>query len=282
MTIACATHFTPSSDEAVLVAAALARQSGEPLRLATVLTAPDQYAAARLRQTRAATRSLQLEADRMRLRGLKVESELLIGPLDTSLGDFCRATSARLLVVGDSRLRAARITPPLEQLLAALSVPMLVVHSVRPFLAWSEGRPLELLLGVDHSWTSALAVNWVGALAKWGPVRVTAMHVWKPEREFKRRGLESSDDNATQAKLAVDLHRETESALEALPEEVTRHVHLELGETADVASHLLQVAGSAEADLLVVGSNPQQGVLGLLRSVSQEVLARAPVGTPTW
>lgn len=282
MTIACATHFTPSSDEAVLVAAALARQSGEQLLLASVVVAPSAVAHPHLvprldQRHRQIARSLELEAERVRLRGLRVEARLLSGPLEASLVDLCREASARLLVLGDSRLRAPTLAAPLERLLEELPVPMLIAHGTRAFVAWAEGRPLEVLLGLDHTWSSALAVRWVSALAAWGPVRVTALHVWSPAGEFTRRGLDASADDAVQARLAVDLHHETEAALETLPDEVTRHVRLELGESPDVAQRLLTAASGLKADLLVVGTHRHQGVLGLVRSVSHEVLSRAPM-----
>ncbi|MBL8914509.1 MAG: universal stress protein [Archangium sp.] len=274
MTIACATHFTPTSDAAVHVAASLARRMHDHLLLASVVpNTALMLDDGRLESDVAM--HLQLEAGRLRLEGIDVSAEVLRGSLDESLARLCHAAHARLLVAGDSR-HAQRLflDAPLDRISAGVPVPLLVVRSERPFDAWARGEgPLRVLLAIDHSWSSTLARDWIVQLSEFGPLDLTAVHIFHPEDEARRRGMGVADDDVRE-KLAKILYDETEAALVLLPDNVKRRVKLEIGRH-HIAGLLIDVASTEQADLLVLGTHRQHGLLGQMTSISHQVLADA-------
>ncbi len=277
MTIACATHFTDSSNEAVHVAAKLAKRTGQRLVIATVLPAL-QFTDA-LGGRREADVTTKLEATALPLRGDGVEVDTLVlhGALDTAMSRLCDVTSAQLLLVGDSTHRpfSSFFGTPADRLAYELSVPMLMVRSARPFDAWAAGEgPLKVMLAIDHTWSSAVARDWIERLAAYGPIDLVATHVWSPDEEYTRRGLKTSSNPADHEGLAAELRNETEAALRILPSNVKHRIHLELGR-GHIAQRLVDVAAAERVDLVVLGTHPQQGLVGLLSSVSHEVLNKA-------
>lgn len=225
-----------------------------------------------------ATENLERAALELRSQGLTVVCEVLHGPLDAALTSICERVDAKLLVVGDGANRSRPLLgTPVERLAGSVTVPMVVIRSARPFDAWALGRgPLRLLLAIDHSWSSALARNWLAQLAEYGSLNVVATHVWSPETEFSRRGLSSSPREEDRLELARELRAETEAALEGLPFNVSHRVRLELGGGRHLAEQLIEVAAHERVDLVVLGTHQRpKGLLGFLHSVSHEVLANA-------
>lgn len=274
MTIACATHFTPTSDAAVHVAASLARRMHDHLLLASVVpTTALMLDDGRLESDVAM--HLQLEASRLRIEGIDVSAEVLRGSLDESLARLCQSAHARLLVTGDSgHAQRLFLDAPLDRISAGVPVPLLVVRSERPFDAWARAEgPLRVLLAVDHSWSSKLARDWIVQLSEFGPIDLTAVHIYHPEDEARRRGMGVPDDEL-RARLVKVIGEETEAALLLLPDNVKRRVRLEIGRR-NIAGLLIDVASTERADLLVLGTHRQHGLLGQMTSVSHQVLADA-------
>lgn len=267
MAIVCATHFTESSTDAVAVAAHLARRSGQALWLVSVLPGvPLGPSVVGPKKETAVSTALHHEAAQLRQAGLTVEVALLHGKVERAVGRLCSDVGAGLLVIGDTR-HATRpfFATPVDRLAEGVSVPMLVVRSQLPFVAWARGEaPLKVLLAVDHTWSSAVAREWLTGLAVYGPLEVLATHVWLPEEEQTRR-------SGTEASIAEQLTRETQAALEGLPPNITSRVQLELGR-GHVGKLLLDLAGREQVDMLVLGSHGPRGLLARLRSVSHEVL----------
>lgn len=276
MTIACATHFSPTSDDAVHVAATLARRSGERLILASVLPEIPFFDATDGHLDGNVAMHLELEASRLRREGVDVASEVMHGPLDVTVAKLCRFTHARLLVTGDtSHPQPLFLDGPLDQLVGGVSVPVLVVRSVRPFDHWLRDRvPLRVLLAVDSSWTSRLAREWVWQLAEFGPLELTACHVWHPQDELRRRSMAGPLDEKLEHELMRLVLDETQSALSPLPDNVKHKVRLEVGH-AHVAERLMEVGAQERVDLLVLGTHRQRSLLGQLTSVTHHVLADA-------
>ena len=154
-------------------------------------------------------------------------------------------------------------------------MPVLVVRSVRPFDHWLRERvPLRVLLAVDQSWSSRLAHEWVWQLAEFGPLDLTACHIWHPQEELRRRGMAGPLDERLQHELLALVLEETQSAMLPLPDNVKHKVRLELGR-AHVAERLMEVGAQERADLLVLGTHRQRSLLGQLTSVTHQVLADA-------
>lgn len=271
MTIVCATHFTASSTDAVAVAAQLARKTGQPLWLVTVLpglgmTGPGP-------RERAIDDSLHQQADALRKEGLVVEVAALHGRIERALGKLCTDVNARLLVVGESRHKTVLLATPIDRIAFGVTVPLLVVRTRDAFEAWAKGeRPLRVLLAIDHTWSSAVARDWLTGLSVYGPLEVVATHVWTPAEEFERRGGGKPMTPADEGMMAEALVREAEAALRILPPSIKSRVQLEQGQ-GHVGEQLLNLAQRERVDMLVLGTHPKKGLLARLTSTSHEVLA---------
>jgi nucleotide-binding universal stress UspA family protein len=274
MTIVCATHFTDSSFEAVKVAAGLARRHRQPLWLVSVLphrNTDDE-------KQSAVNDALLLEAAALSSEGLDVQTAVLHGPIERAVGQFCTDKKALLLVVGDTSHSASRLfAGTLDKFAYGVELPLLVVRDFKPFEQWVGGSgPLKVVLALDHTWSSAVARDWISRLSEYGPIDLVAAHVWWPAEEYARRALQTPPLSEGHAKLSALMLRETSGALEGLPANVKSRVRLEMG-TGQIAQQLLALAGSELANVLVLGTNPHPGPLSLLRSVSHDVLMNAPM-----
>jgi nucleotide-binding universal stress UspA family protein len=275
MTIACATHFSDSSNDAVHVAALLARRTNQRLVIATVLPAI-QLSAPDGKAESDATERLDALAKPLLEAGVRVDTLVLHGALDTAISSLCQVTGAQLLLVGDSsRPFSTFFGTPADRLAYEITVPMIMIRSARPFHAWAMGEgPLRVMLAIDHSWSSALARDWITKLAEYGRLDLVATHLWSPEEQYRRRGLAMSTNEKSQQELAARLLQETEHALGRLPLNVTHRVHLEIAH-GHIASLLNEIAAREHVDLVVLGTHVKTGLTGLLSSVSHEVLTSA-------
>ncbi len=277
MTIVCATHFTASSSDAVIVAAQLARRTRQTLWLVTVLPGARLSTTAPTEREQAVHDALHQEARVLREQGLELEVAVLHGRVEQVLGTLCNEVNAKLLVVGDSHHKPALFATPVDRIASGVSVPLLVVRSMRPFEAWSKGeRPLKVMLAIDHTWSSALARDWLTGLSEYGPLDVVAMHLWNPADEHaRRRGADATQTPADEGALAEELTREAEDAFRVMPANIKTRVQLEQGD-GHLGDLLLQLADREQVDMLVLGTHPKEkGLLARLTapSTSHEVLA---------
>ena len=274
MTIVCATHFTSSSLDAVVVAAHLARRTKQALWLVNVV--PGLPLGSTGPRENKANEELHREAGLLRAEGLVVEVALLHGKVARALGRLCTDVNAKLLVVGDtSHTKRTLFATPVEQIAAGASVPLLVVRSKQPFEAWAQGeRPLRVLLGIDSSWSSSLAREWLTGLAAYGSLEVLASHIWHPEAEYARHGAERPMLESDEVSMAELITRDVTAALTGLPGNVTSRVQLEVGR-GSIGELLLSIAARERMDMLVVGTHPHRGLLSRLTSVTHDVLKDA-------
>ena len=269
MTIVCATHFTASSSDAVVVAAHLARRTGERLCLATVL--PGGLASGGPR-AQAVSEALERESRTLRALGVEVEVALLQGKVEEALWRLCRDVGARLLLVGDRR-RTTFLSRPVERIANGVPVPLLVVRGLEPLQAWTKGqRPLTVLLGTDSTTSPTVAREWLAWLAAAGPLDVLVTQVWDPAEEhgvtapLRARDLEG---------LAEIRRQNLRTSLVGLPAQVTSRIHLEVGRSA--GELLPRIAARERVDLMVLGTHPKKGLLARNASVAHEVIQRAPM-----
>lgn len=267
MSIICATHFTPSSLDAVAVATGLADRTRQKLHLVAVMPAGSGPTV-----DHDANAALTREAATARERGVNVETSVLHGKLEHQLSTLCRQIAPRLLVIGDtSRPMSPLFATPIDRISGEVAVPILVVKSRLPFTPWTHGDgPLRVLLAVDHAWNASRTRVWLQQLSAFGPLDVLATHIWSPVDEASRQGVAAPTD-ALAAMWAERLQRTTEMGLRGLPDNVRLEVRLEVGR-GHIGRLLLDLASRERRDLLVLGTHPH-GLLGRLTSVSHEVLA---------
>lgn len=276
MTIVCATHFTASSSDAVAVAARLAQRAEQPLWLVSVLPGAALAPGRNSPRHKAVSDALQQEAQLLRRQGLEVKVALLHGKVERAIGQLCKDVRAGLLVTGDSsHTRSALFATPVDKIAHGVSVPLLVVRNFQPFEAWVNGaRPLKVMLAIDHTWSSAIARDWLAGLAAYGQLDVLATHVWTPQEEHERRGGTGPLTEPEEAALSRLLAQEAEAALCTLPHTVRCQVDVEVGR-GNIGELLLTIAARQQVDMIVVGTHPRKGLLARLASVSSEVLNNA-------
>jgi nucleotide-binding universal stress UspA family protein len=274
MTIVCATHFSDSSFAAVKAAAALAHVKHEPLFLVSVVP-PRPLAIEREKEL---SDGLRLEARALTADGIATSIEVLHGTLERTVRKFCEERDASLLVVGDSNHTiASLVAGPMHAFKDGVELPLLVVRDPRPFERWARGEaPLKVMLALDHTWSSSVARDWMTRLASYGAIDLVATFVWWPPDEDLRRGTTPSPEGDAHFTMAAVVRQELEAALAPLPPNVKHRVRLEMG-VDHIAAKLLVVASDEQVDLLVLGSHTLQGPLARLRSVSNGVLADAPM-----
>lgn len=247
MTIVCATHFTPSSANAVAVAALLARQSSERLWLTSVVPHSNFKTRPALKEDPALGQALRGEAELLRKQGVEVTTTLLHGAPDRSLSQQCDEVRAELLVVGDTGQKARRRVTSVDRVAAGSHVPVLVVRNPRPFEAWAKGgRALKVFLAVDQSGSAAGAPQWLTRIARTGPLEVV-VYAWGPMK----------------------------TRLDGLPANATFQINARKGRFPTGAS-VIALAASEQADVVLLGRQAQRGPLGRRSSVAHDVLVDAP------
>jgi nucleotide-binding universal stress UspA family protein len=272
MTLLAPTRFTEESSHAVNAAAALARKRNEPLVLAHVL--PRGILRSFQQLETAATAALTAEAARLTKTGVHASVGLLSGGLDVELARAASESGARLAIVGDSAKPYHPVRGgTLEGLVRALDIPVMVVRDARPFEAWARGeQKLRVTLALEPHAESLAARDWVGKLAEYGEIDLTAVRIWWPEDEYARRALPKMDGHRA---LETLVREETEALVRGMPAQVTRTVRLEIG-IGQLSEQLTELANKTHADLLVMGTHRRRG-LGRLNSVSERALETAPM-----
>ncbi len=293
--IVCGTDFTGAAFQAARAAAAIAARLRQPLKLVHVLdfplapeAEPDEASAELSRRAREIFRPeierrsklLEGEAARLSESGARIEPQVVSGAADEALIALARECQARLLVIASLGRRSAsswRLGSVADRLALTTPIPLLVVRDARPFEVWSSGdgaeRELSVLLGIDFGHSADAAAAWTAELKSAGPCRLMAAHVYDPEREARRLGLELPPGSTAELQRALgdiwqarvaDQVGEARLLLRALP----RGAH--------AAETLVELAESERADLIVVGSHQRKGFSRHWhRSVSYSILPLA-------
>jgi nucleotide-binding universal stress UspA family protein len=271
MTIIHATDFSRSSVSAGRVAAGLAGQLGDALVVTHVIewpaVVPAEMAAARTVLIQGmeehATGPLRVVAESLRARGVTVTERLLQGHPDEAIGRLARDSGARLVVVGThGRTALGRLFmgTVAERLIARCPCPVLVVPEGAEGLAVRhDERPLKVVVGLERGPAGEAAVAFARSLRASIPCDVTFIHLYDPDREHARLGLApvrhpSDADPDVVALLAREL----------------RPLVADLGGDGEVSLRirpswrrdpdpLVWEATVAEADLVLVGTQPREG-----------------------
>jgi len=191
----CATDFSDAAARSANAAAALAARFGEPLVLVHVFESPGAVEESLVEPLRAAARKrLGTEAERLRLRGVTVEEELLEGSPYEAIVWLAERASARLVVMASHRKRSLPerwfFGGVAERIVKTATVPCLVLRDPSFVEEWLSGqRPLRLFVGADLSDFMDAPLLWVKELAAIGPCEITVAYLnWVPD-EAARLGL---------------------------------------------------------------------------------------------
>jgi len=282
MKVLCGTDFSDRAEEAAEFGALLAQRTGGELTLVHVLDtrsvllgpAPALDAIEENAQQR-----LQATADRLRMGGAKVSTELPAGWPDEALVAESKKHGADLLVLpalGRRDGAGLRLGKTCERVLRTTETPMLVLRDTTPLLAWLRGeRTLRVLVAYDFTPQADAAVLFAGRLAELGPCHLITTYAEDSRREATRLGLLDEPGRAQQH-LREEIGQRIARALPALPVEVVVAAH-----DGEPGAQLAHLAEREQADLLLVGSHQRGAVerlfsgsvaLGLLRDSQANVL----------
>lgn len=285
MSIVCGTDFSDDSSRAELAAAHMAVRLGQTLHLvhAVDVGAGERFDEPRRALVTWATRHLARAADRLRALGCQVEVHVDPGPPDDVLLAVAERVEASLLVVAALSRRRARgdeMGSHSDRIARRGDLPVLVVRDPAPFEAWSEERPLRVLLAADFTVSSEGAIDWVAELRRSRPCQVIAAHIYWPPGEYRRLGLRGArsyvepDPEVTRA-LERDLRARLDARLRASDPGADQswlslRIEPHLGRTSDLLVH---IALDERADLVVVGAHRRSGLARLWEgSVSRAVM----------
>ncbi|MCI0534720.1 MAG: universal stress protein [Verrucomicrobiales bacterium] len=283
--IVCGTDFSVHAAEAADVAAAIAKRLDEAVVLVHVeeqgklgASHPETFEELRNRTRK----RLDAEAERLRGLGATVKEELVTGSAYEALVDVASRPSTRLLVVSSlgqiapSRFLLGSVA---ERTAESSPVPTLVVKDPGPFKDWVANKaPLKILVGDDFSATSEAALRWVNDLRRIAPCKVTVAHVNWPPEDRERLGVSGP---MAMTENPVEVQRVLERDLTARATDLfgggAVNVHVQPG-WGRADAHLIALAASEGAHLIVVGTHQRHGVSRVwLGSVSRGILHQASV-----
>lgn len=285
--VLCGTDFTNNAQQAVRVAAAIAKRLDEPLLLVHALDFPgyaeQEKSAGVFRDTQASRRKLlKEEAESVRKAGVVVETEVTLGPPDESLVELAKTDPARLVVVASLGKRLAErwlLGSVSERTAQQASVPTLVVRDHAPFEAWTSGkRPLKVFVAFNFTVTSEAALRWINELQAIGPCDVLVGYVdWPPEQRTRLGGAGSLPLVGNPADVQLTLERELKTWVAELLGDTPFRLRVEANWGRPDA-RLAEMAKEEGADLIVVGSHQYRGFERLWHtSVSRGLLHSATV-----
>jgi nucleotide-binding universal stress UspA family protein len=288
--ILLATDLSDSGTGASDLAAAFSRRSGQPIVLLHVWQPPARLVAQAVDDVPAFERTLRersltaldVQAERMRARGLSVETRLGQGEAAEGIAELAREIGASLIVVGSHGRRG------LDRMLLGSVAHEVVLLADRPVLVarggaapsgighWAAGdRPLRVALAVDRSAASGAAADWVGQLGHTGSLEVRLVHVHRPLVETAQPGLPQEETGQIERETALE--RELRAFLGAFLDARKMPVKLRLS-TARPGAVVASEADPASTDLLVLGTNQRSRLRRLwLGSTTELALRRARV-----
>lgn len=274
--ILVATDFSEASEAAVACAVVLARRLSAPIELVHVLervpvdavSGPEFGAFAHTLADRAAAlddamrdalgQKLRAKAEELAATGVSVSSSVLAAarPWDGLL-EVAERLKARMIVMGThGRRGAARwlLGSVAERTVRGAPCPVLVVPAAARFGAWvDESRHLRIALALDLG--EPAPVSFLRDLRGACPSDVTAIHLYWPPAEMKRRGISAPFDlEAPPEAIQASVEKELRTMIGQLPGKgtVSFFVRPEWGRLSDP---LLRIASELSADLLVVGTH---------------------------
>lgn len=269
--ILCATDFSPHAIEAAKVAAKIAAQRREPLRL---VHATD-VANTKLREI--INGRLEAQVEVLRGVGAEVAPVLLANlfPVEGMLA-FIRTELPSLVVVGRGEkgpLDRWALGSFSEQIAESAPVPTLVVRNPAAFADWDWVKSrLRVLLALDFHASSDVVLRWAKQFQFSGPCDLIACHLngRRPTPEESAVGRMTNSE-AKQRMLERDLHKKVRDQIG--DDSIETLVRPYFG---DPGLGLVEVAAERQVHLIAVGAHQRHGLYRLAQfSVSREVLHQA-------
>lgn len=280
MTIVCGTDFSENASRAARAAAAIARRKRTPLVLAHIVDNFEAEGAVSGAYESSRNKLLAQVAELTSEFGIEVEPVTRLGVEYEMLIDVAREKNAWLTVVaplGAQKQSRWSIGSVAERLAQTSPGPVLIVREHQSVEAWTEEkRPLRALVGVEISATSKSALKAAASLREIAPCDLVVGQVAWPVAEHVRLGIPNP---IPLDRLRPEVHELLMRDLRAFVGEVPG-----AGETKLMVSpgwgrvdhHLVTLAGTVAADLMVVGTHQRSGTARLWQgSVSRGVLEQA-------
>lgn len=276
------TDFTKESIEAANAATAIAQRFRSNL---WVVHSVNNALGALPKRARDAALSriremLEEEANRLRQRGVTVQTALLGGGSQNCLANAIGAHTVGLSVVSKQTLPAhwswLKGTVA-EEITANTRAPILQIQHAAPFEAWGQQeRPLHIVVGVDFLAVSDAALRWVAGLMKAGPCGVMVVHintVFPQPQHSVIEGAMEAENRPTQDSLQNrNLNVRVRDILGGAAVRIQIVENPGLG---SIGGLLVHIARENQADLLVIGNHRSDISDPLNSSVSHNVLRRA-------
>ena len=280
--IVCGTDFSDTAQHAANVAAELANRLGTKLLLVHGIDERGEFPAHYWPRMIAEDQPrLIAEAERLRKTGATVEEKVVGAVPDGGVARYAEKADARMIVVASSGLGAAGrwlLGSISERIAETAWVPTLVVRDVAVWEAWlRHERPLKIFVGADFTSTSDVAMRWVQELTNIAPCEVTVGYVDRTGEERGTEALHLPAGAAPRPEMQEMSTRDLRDKARAVYGK--HHVHVHVLAAADrVDLRLIELAGEAKADLIVVGAHQWHGLSRLWHhSVSRRVLHEASV-----
>jgi nucleotide-binding universal stress UspA family protein len=270
MSIICGTDLSAASASALDVALAFAKLRGES-EVVLVHVADEDAKKPALEVSRA-----KLEEQAKSKPGdIKIRTEMLAGPTDETLVNFCATEATDLLVVAARSKSTAhqRLGTSTAAIIAQTHVPVLAVRNAEPLIAWTnKQRTLRALIAMDDSAVCDLGIQWVHGLRTRGSVEAILGAIYYPDDACDHYGLDQKSmvdsDPEVERLMARDLARR----FGGKGKNVIPKPRRGLGRLGD---HVVELAREESADIIVIGTTQRTG-LGRLGSVSSIVVNDAP------
>jgi nucleotide-binding universal stress UspA family protein len=271
MSIICGTDLSAASAGALDVAIALGKLRGNREVLLVHIADEDADDGA----LHAARASLEQLAASHAAAGIAIRTELLVGQTDETLVRFADTEHADLVVIAArSKSPTGALGTSAGQIIAHTNVPVIAVRDPAPWLAFArDGKPLELMVGIDDSAVCDLSIQWTHRMRMLGTVDVVLGAIYYPDDAtehygFDRKSMVDSDPEVERV-MARDMTRRfgTGPGKGA----VTARPRRGLGRIGD---HMVELANAEQVDVIVVGTGQKTG-LGRLGSVSSIIVDEA-------
>ena len=283
MKIICGTDFSIHAAGSANVATALAARSHAPLKMVHALESSGLEFLSKPQMDRLRGklgRKLVAEGHRLRATGADVMESLVLGRPHEVLVAAAKQWDAKLIVVSSLgwispvQMLAGSVA---ERTAQSSTVPTLVVRDQEPLIAWAtRERPLNVFIGYDFSASSDAALRWVASLASIGPLKVTVTYLFWPPSENGRLGTGGETVNSTHSfQIYKMLERDLAERCTAMLGQ-TKATFQVVPSWDSQDTHLIDLAKTNAADLIVVGTNQRRGLSRFwLGSVSRGVLHHA-------
>ena len=265
MSIVVATDFSPCSQTAVRLGAALARRQRVPLLLVHVVeppaldvpTVPMGSTGWERDLAMAAEIGIARDASEARQRGVAVETRVLFGTVASTILEAAAAQRADLIVVGSHGSKHGAhlfLGSVAESIVRSAACPILATRATDGELTrWEGAVPLRLAVGTDGSAASQAALVWAGGFARSQACELSIVRLYWPPEEAVRYGLHDPWDGPRRDSellplLERDLRRDAQAQVGMTPERLRLRAA-----GRDAADVLADEAGSLGADALVIG-----------------------------